>query len=140
MRPYRVLTSEHDVARVTRDLARLEKLAARRKTRIAIRRALRGTFGSLAALGALVKLKIAGSLVLKLVLALVVGLGFAWPLYALAIILIGGVILSILSCEAPVADCPVGCDRKESRRKRLDAMIAQRKDWLRDQVGPAAIG
>lgn len=120
------------VIRVERELARLEALAARRRYRIAILRTLRGGLGAGGTLATMLKLKVAGSLGLKLGLALVVGLGFAWPIYALAAIAIGVVILSVLSCEVPdcSCDCPGDCQRKENRRKRLDEMIETRKAWL----------
>ncbi|MCE4222680.1 hypothetical protein HCU64_02860 [Methylobacterium sp. C25] len=120
------------VIRVERELARLEALAARRRIRIAILRALRGGLGAGGTLATLLKLKVAGSITLKLGLALVVGIGFAWPLYALAAIAIGFVLLSVLSCESPDChcDCPGDCQRKEKRRARLDEMIETRRTWL----------
>ncbi|GEO99757.1 hypothetical protein [Methylobacterium haplocladii] len=121
------------VLRVERELVRLEALAARKRFRIAILRALRGFVGAGGALATMLKLKIAGSVVLKIGLAVIVGLGFAWPLYAFAAVILGFAILSILdssSGSAPSCDCPGDCERKESRRARLDRLIEQRKTWL----------
>ncbi len=122
--------------RVERELVRLEALAARRRFRIAILRALRGFVGAGGTLATMLKLKIAGSLVLKVGLAVIVGLGFAWPLYAFAAVLIGFAILSILSCEPADCDCPSDCKRKALRRARLDRLIAQRKAWLAANAVP----
>lgn len=124
------------VIRVERELARLEALAARKRFRIAILRALRGFVGAGGTLATMLKLKIAGSLVLKIGLAVVVGLGFAWPLYALAAVVLGFAVLSILSCEPAGCDCPSDCKRKELRRARLDRMIEQRKTWLVANAAP----
>jgi hypothetical protein len=124
------------VIRVERELARLEALAARKRFRIAILRALRGFVGAGGTLATMLKLKVAGSLVLKIGVAVVVGLGFAWPLYALAAVILGFALLSILSCEPANCDCPCDCKRKESRRARLDRLIEQRKAWLLARAAP----
>lgn len=131
MRPS-VIRDQRDPAlvRVERELARLEALAAKRRYRIAVLRALRGSVGAGGTFAAILKLKLAGSLAAKVALAVVVGLGFAWPTIALAIVVVGVVILSIASCEPVACDCPCECDRKEKRRKRLDEMIAERKARL----------
>ncbi|GJE57486.1 hypothetical protein [Methylobacterium sp. WL9] len=127
------------VIRVERELLRLEALASRKRYRIAILRALRGFVGAGGALATMLKLKIAGSLVLKIGLAVIVGLGFAWPLYAFAAVILGFAILSILDSNSgsdPNCDCPGDCERKESRRARLDRMIEQRKTWLVANAAP----
>lgn len=136
------------VIRVERELARLEALAARKRIRIAVLRTLRGFVGAGGALATMLKLKLAGSLVLKIALAVVVGLGFAWPLYAAAALVLGFAVLSILSCEPADCDWPCDCKRKESRRARLERLIEQRRTWLsanaarspRRASGPAVAG
>ncbi|GJD74473.1 hypothetical protein [Methylobacterium goesingense] len=132
-----------DMHRVTRDLRRLEALVARRRLRVRLLRTLRGGLGAGATLAALIKLKVAGSLAVKLGLAALVGLGLAWPFVALAVIFLAGLVLSILSLfgegsvSCPDGDCDCGCHRREARAERLRQLIARRRDWLAEPAGPA---
>lgn len=129
--------------RVRRELSRLEALAARRRMRVHILRGLRGSLGAAATLLGLLKLKLAGSLALKLGIALLVGVGFAWPLVALAALVVCGFVLSVLSLfvdgqvDCPEAACDCGCDRREKRAARLKQHIIERRAWLADPSGPA---
>lgn len=124
------------IARVRRQLRRLEALAAQHRLRKRIVRALRGGAGGGTTLLVLMKAKIVGSLAGKLAIAALVGLGLAWPLVALAILAIVVMVASILSCESTDLD---GCDciRSNPRRARLKALIKQRRTWLAAPSGPA---
>jgi hypothetical protein len=117
------------IARVRRQLRRLEALAEQHRFRKRIIQALRGGAGGGTTLLVLMKVKIVGSLAGKLAIAALVGLGLAWPLMALAILAILVVVASILSCEPTDLD---GCDcmRPNARRERLKALIKQRRAWL----------
>lgn len=117
------------IARVRRQLRRLEALAAQHRLRKRIVRALRGGAGGGTTLLVLMKAKIVGSLAGKLAIAALVGLGLAWPFAALAILTIVIAVASILSCEPTDLD---GCDcrRPNARRERLKALIEQRRAWL----------
>ena len=131
-------TREAAIARVNRAVRRLEALADARRLRVRVLRGLRGSLGAGATLATLVKLKIAGSLALKIGLAVAVGLGFAWPAFGLTVLLIGAVVVALAACE--VNDCPVdcsgdGCKQREKRRERLDTLIAERRDWLANPHG-----
>ncbi|GEP05910.1 hypothetical protein [Methylobacterium oxalidis] len=136
------------IRRVTRELGRLEALAARNRLRRRAFRALRGAAGAGATLGLLLKLKIAGSLAIKLALSALVGVGFAWPMLAAAILVLAGLVISILSLldgqggnlhlDGP-CDWPCGCERRRARAARLKALIARRRDWLAQGAGPAPI-
>lgn len=116
---------------------------ARRRFRVRLLRALRGTAGAGATLAALIKLKVAGSLALKIGLAALVGVGLAWPFVVLAVLFLFGLVLSILSLfgdgpvDCPEGSCDCGCDRREKRAERLKALIARRRAWLAEPVGPA---
>jgi hypothetical protein len=130
------------VRRVARALHRLEALAGRRRLRVRVLRALRGLLGGGATLGLLIKAKVAGSLVLKVALAALVGVGFAWPALVLLLLGLVGVLLALLSLfdGGPAhldCDCPCDCKRKEARAERLKRMIVRRRDWLRARAGPA---
>jgi len=131
-----------DVARVARELARLEALAARRRLRVRLLRAARGFLGAAATLATLIKLKLVGSLVLKLGIALLVGLGLAWPFAALAVVVLLGFILALASLfEGGSLDCPDaascdGCEHREKRAARLRHLIARRRTWLAAPSGP----
>ena len=70
-------------------------------------------------------------------LAVVVGLGFSWPLYALAAVVLGFAVLSILSCEPAGCDCPCDCKRKESRRLRAFLDFMERKLKIEGSAGPS---
>lgn len=131
-----------DVARVARQLARLEALAARRRLRVRLLRAARGLVGAVATLATLIKLKLTGSVVLKLGIALLVGLGLAWPFAALAVMVLLGFVLALASLfEGGSLDCPDapscdGCERREKRAARLRHLIARRRTWLAAPSGP----
>jgi hypothetical protein len=137
---------------VAHELGRLEALAARQRLRVRVMRALRGTLGAGATLLALVKFKLAGSLGLKVGLALLVGAGLAWPFIALGALALLALLLSILSLFSGdgvsahdfACDWPCDCNRREKRAARLKHLIAVRQAWLaapsgqvprRDSVG-----
>jgi len=126
-----------------RELQRLEALAARRRWRVRVLRGLRGSLGAGATLATLIKLKLAGSLALKLGIAALVGVGLAWPFVALAVLFVFGLVLAILSLfgegnvECPDGSCDCGCDRREKRAARLKHLIAQRRAWLDAPSGAA---
>jgi hypothetical protein len=131
------VATDFTIRRVTRELRRLEALAARRRLRVRVLRALRGLGGAGATFAALVKLKLAASLGLKLGLAALVGLGLVWPFVALAILALMGLVVAILaliagSGEAGDLFCPdaAGCERRERRAARLKQLIATRRAWL----------
>ena len=136
--------AEDDAARVARELRRLEGLAARRRMRVRVLRALRGTLGAGATLAALIKLKLAGSLTLKLALAALVGLGLAWPMVALGLFALAAVLLSLVGLilslfdggGSPSLDCDCACDRRERRAVRLAELIRKRRHWLEQRAGP----
>lgn len=130
------------VRRVTRELRRLEALAARRRLRVRLLRGLRGTLGTGATLVALVKFKLAASLGLKVALAVLVGIGLAWPFLVLAVLTLIGLVLALVSVfeggHAGSLDCPdgSGCERREKRDERLKHLIATRREWLDAQAVP----
>ncbi|KQT82106.1 hypothetical protein ASG51_20205 [Methylobacterium sp. Leaf465] len=132
-----------ETARVARELDRLEALAARRRLRVGLLRAARGTLGAGATLATLIKLKLAGSLALKLGIAVLVGLGLAWPVVVLAVVVLIGFVLALVSLfDGGAADCPDtacgdGCERREKRAARLRHLIARRQAWLAAPSGPA---
>lgn len=144
-------TTGRDAARrVARELDRLEALGARRRLRVRVLRTLRGSLGAGATVLAMIKLKVAGSLVLKVALALLVGLGIAWPMTALAVLGAAWLVLSLVLMIAslldgsashhsldPSCDCPDGCARREARAARLKRLIATRRAWLANPAGPA---
>jgi hypothetical protein len=131
--------------RVTRELERLEALVARQRLRVRLMRALRGSLGAGATLAALVKLKIAGSLGLKIGLALLVGAGLAWPFIALGALALLALLLSLLSLFSGdgvsahdfSCDWPCGCDKREKRAARLKGLIEVRRTWLAGGSGQA---
>lgn len=121
---------------MARELARLEALAEKRRFRTWLRRGLRGGLGAGATLLALVKLKIAASLSIKLGLAALVGLGLVFPPVFLALLAVAGLVIALVTCEGD-CDCPGDCEWRETRRSRLDGLIAERRDWLATRRGPA---
>ncbi|GAA0251539.1 hypothetical protein LNAOJCKE_3856 [Methylorubrum aminovorans] len=130
--------------RMERELRRLEGLAGRKRVRRRILRALRGTAGAAATFGALVKLKLVGTLAGKAAIALAVGLGLAWPTLVIGIIGLVGIVLALLSLFSGEGgphsfDCdwPCECGRKEARARRLKHLIAQRRSWLAAPSGAA---
>ena len=125
-----------EAARVARELRRLEALAGKRQFRIWLRRGLRGGLGAGATLLALVKLKVAASLSIKLALAGIVGLGLVFPPLFLALLAVAGIVIALVTCEGD-CDCPSDCEWRERRRSRLDHLIAQRREWLATRRGPA---
>ncbi|MER2263912.1 hypothetical protein [Methylobacterium oxalidis] len=134
------------IRRVRRELGRLEALAARNRLRRRAYRALRGAAGAGATLGVLLKLKITGSLGIKLALAALVGLGFAWPMLAAAILVLAGLVISILSLLDGqggnlhldgTCDWPCGCERRRARAARLKTLIVRRRNWLAQGIDPA---
>lgn len=137
-----------DAIRVARELGRLEALAARKRLRVRVLRGLRGTLGAGATLLTLVKLKLAGSLALKLALAGLIGLGLAWPVTALAVIGVVWLVLSVVLLIvglfegnasahdlSPSCDWPCDCNRRETRAARLKALIETRRAWLASRAG-----
>ncbi|GJD94826.1 hypothetical protein [Methylobacterium iners] len=131
--------------RVARELGRLEALAARQRLRVRLMRALRGSLGAGATLAALIKLKIAGSLGLKIGLALLVGAGLAWPFIALGALALLALLLSILSLFSGdgvsahdfACDWPCDCKKREKRAARLKQLIEVRQAWLAAPSGGA---
>lgn len=134
-----------------RDLTRLRRLEMRYRFRALVSRGFRGFIGFVLGLAATIKLKIAATLGGKILIAVLIGLGFAWPAAAITVILIGLVILSIAAlCEGGPAGCTAadccmcdGCDfcdgnckAKNMRRERLLKMIAEREEWLAKGEGP----
>ncbi|WP_245292116.1 hypothetical protein [Methylobacterium tarhaniae] len=128
--------SRADVARVARQLRRLEALAARHRFRRRVIRLVRGGAGGGAAFLVLVKAKLVGSLAGKLAIAALVGLGFAWPLAALALVMLLTVVAALLECE-PFGVDACDCFGPNARRARLRALIAQRRAWLAVPAGEA---
>ena len=126
-----------------RELRHLEGLAWRRRFRRRTMRGLRGGLGGAATLAALVKLKLAGPLAVKLGLAVLVGAGLAWPTLALGVLALAGLVLAVFSlfdgggAHGLDADCPGACGRRERRAARLKALIVQRRNWLAAPSGPA---
>jgi hypothetical protein len=122
------------IERVTRQLRRLEALAARHRFRKRIVRIVRGSAGGGSTLLVLMKAKLVSSLAGKVVIAALVGLGLAWPLVALAIVAIIVAVASIITCEpAGLENCD--CVRPNARRERLRALIKQRRTWLAEPSG-----
>ncbi|WP_244479750.1 hypothetical protein [Methylobacterium sp. Leaf111] len=128
---------------MARELERLEALAIRRRLRVRLLRAARGTLGAGATLATLIKLKLAGSLTLKLGIAVLVGLGLACPFVVLAVVVLMGFVLAVVSLfDGGSVDCPDtawgdGCERREKRAVRLRHLIARREAWLAAPSGPA---
>lgn len=127
--------------RVERELRRLETLAGRKRARRFVLRLGRGTLGTAATFGALVKAKIVGTLAGKLAIALAVGLGLAWPALVLGLLAVVGIVLAVASLfggEAGPHDftCDGPCTGKDERAARLDHLIAQRRAWLAAPSGP----
>lgn len=128
--------SRSEIERVARQLRRLEAIAERHRLRRRVIRLVRGGAGGGATLLVLMKAKIAASLSAKLVLAALVGLGFAWPLAALAVFVLITIVASLFGDETIHCD---GCDclRANPRRARLRELIAQRRAWLAEPTGAA---
>lgn len=132
------------VRRVERELARLDGLIARARLKRRLFRTLRGGLGAGTTLLVLLKAKVAASLGLKLVLAALVGLGFAWPVAVLAFVFVAGLVVTILgaltgeggmSADSFSPSWDGGCER--ARMKRLKHLIALRRGWLAAPSGPA---
>jgi hypothetical protein len=94
-----------------------------------------------------IKMKIATTLGDKLLIAALIGLGFAWPVVIFWPIGIGIVVVAIAAiCEGEfcnpadllLCDCPncANCDRKNKRRQRIMDMIAEREKQLAQGGGP----
>ncbi len=135
-------TTEQDAdwksERVRRDLARLQKLLARRRFRAIAMRVFRGVLGSGASFAALIKLKLAGSLVLKGGLALLVGLSLAWPIVFGILLALAFVVLAIVGImEGETPNCPDTCWEASKRRDRLRELIDERIEWLESRSGGA---
>lgn len=128
--------SRSEIERVARHLRRLEAIAERHRLRRRVIRLVRGGAGGGATFLALMKAKIAASLSAKLVVAALVGLGFAWPLAALAVFVLITIVASLFGDETIHCD---GCDclRANPRRARLRELIAQRRAWLAKPTGAA---
>lgn len=128
--------SQSEIERVASQLRRLEAIAARHRLRRRVIRLVRGGAGGGAAFLVLMKAKIAASLSAKLVIAALVGLGFAWPLAALAVFVLITILVSLFGDETIHCD---GCDcvRSNPRRARLRELIAQRRAWLAEPTGAA---
>lgn len=137
-----------DAVRVARELGRLEALADRRRLRVRMLRGLRGALGAGATFLTLIKLKLAGSLALKLALAGLVGLGLAWPITALAVLGVVWLVLSVVLLIvglfegnasahnlSPNCDWPCACGQREKRAARLKTLIERRRTWLADRAG-----
>ena len=110
---------EREAARVTRELRRLEALVGRRRFRTWVRRGLRGGLGAGVTLIALIKLKVAASLSIKLGLAALVGFGLVFPPLFVALLAVAGLVVALVTCEGD-CDCPGDCGEREKRRSRLD--------------------
>lgn len=130
--------------RLERELRRLEALVARKRFRRRSLRALRGSAGAAATFGALLKVKVVGTLAGKAAIAVLVGLGFAWPALVIGVVGVVGLVLAVVSLFSGEgsphgfdADCACDCARKEKRAERLKALIAQRRAWLAAPSGPA---
>lgn len=130
--------TDPETRRVRRNFARLQVLLERRRVRAVAMRGVRGALGGGASFTALVKLKLAGSLVFKSGLALLVGLCFAWPVVAgllLALVLVVLAVVGAFEGEAPI--CPDSCWSASTRRDRLRELIDERLGWLESRTGPA---
>ncbi|WP_375409619.1 hypothetical protein [uncultured Methylobacterium sp.] len=126
------------VQRVRRELARLEALAYRRRVRAWIARGARGLAGAGGSFALLVKLKVAGSIGGKIIIAALIGLGLALPVVALAVLVILFLLLALVECD-PGGSCdwPCDCRERNARRDRLKGMIDERVSWLARRDGPA---
>ena len=130
--------------RMERELRRLEALTARKRFRRRSLRALRGSAGAAATFGALLKVKLVGTLAGKAAIAVLIGLGLAWPALVIGVIGVVGLVLAVISLFSGEGgphgfdpDCACDCTRKEKRAERLKALIAQRRAWLAAPSGPA---
>jgi hypothetical protein len=132
--PGRTGVTRAAIARVTRQLQRLEALAEQHRFRKRIVRLVRGGAGGGAAFLVLLKAKLVAPLAGKLLIAALVGLSLAWPLVALGIVLVVVAVMSIVTCEPTSLD---GCDciGPNKRRERLRALIKQRRTWLAEPSG-----
>jgi len=120
-----------------RDLLRLYRLERRHRLRDLAARGWRGLAGFSFAFLALFKMKIAATLGGKLLLAALIGIGFAWPLAAVLALGVLFVTLSICTLSGGGADCTGdcccdfdSCKEKNARRRRLIEMIRAREKWL----------
>lgn len=138
--PHQVSLGDDDTAvrRIRRELARLEALARRRRMRTWIARVTRGLAGAGGSFAVMVKLKVAGSLGGKLVVAALVGLGVALPMVVLGVLALAVLVLAIVQCDpGGGSDCPGDCGRRNARRERLTGLIDERVSWLASRDGPA---
>lgn len=127
-----------DALRVARHPRRLEALEARHRLRRRVVRAVRGGLGGGGAFLVLVKAKLVGSLAGKLVVAALVGIGFAWPLATFVAVTIAVVIAALFDGGSlDLAGCD--CTGPNARRARLRALIAERRTWLAAPDGPAPL-
>jgi hypothetical protein len=116
----------------------------RHRARAVLLRWVRGSFGFIAGLGISIKLKVLTTLSGKLIFAGLIGVGFAWPMIGLTLLVVVVVIGAIVAVSdaAPIDAIPGDCldcgdcDWKNKRRKRLLAMIAEREAWLARGKGP----
>ena len=84
----------------------------------------------------------------KLLIAALIGIGFAWPIVILWVAGVGLVVLAVAAiCEGGevctaadcfACDCPncADCNRKNKRRQRVEDMIREREKWLQTGSGP----
>jgi uncharacterized membrane protein YphA (DoxX/SURF4 family) len=106
-------------------------------------RAVRGSVGFLAGLGAAIKTKVAATIGGKLVVAALIALGLAWPMAVLWLVgffVFAAVVAAIFGGDVTdgigwlyfdCADC-TDCARKNKRRQRLLELIAAREQWLEE--------
>ena len=144
MRANAVEDRAHARRRTERELRRLEALVARKRFRRRSLRALRGSAGAATTFGALLKVKVVGTLAGKAAIAVLVGLGFAWPALVIGVIGVVGIVLAVVSLFSGEGGphgfdvgCTSDCAGKEKRAERLKALIAQRRAWLAAPSGPA---
>lgn len=128
---------DRDRRRVTRQRDRLTALRDGHRARTTALRTARGALGFAGTFWAVAKFKLATSLAAKLALAVLVGLGFAWPLAALALVVVVFVVAALFEGDVMNPDCDCFSARRKPRRERLDALIVARERWLADPAGPA---
>lgn len=133
-----ILDDDPAVRRVRRELASFEALAHRRRVRAWVARGVRGMAGAGGSFALMVKMKVAGSIGGKLILAALVGLGLALPVLALGLLAVFFLVLALIECErVHGCDWPCDCCERNARRDRLKAMIDERARWLARREGPA---
>jgi hypothetical protein len=131
-----------EAARVRRELAHLQALAARNRIRAASARLTRGALGFLGGFAARAAVP-AAPLAAKLFLAALLGLALAWPFAALVVLSIGLFLLSLFSNSSTqngdLTDCCACCDWRNKRRERLETLISEREAWLESRSGAPPI-